>query len=48
MSDDDGLGGGQTEFERKFLVSDRSILRGSTGDVIVQGYIWSRAGYAIQ
>ncbi len=38
----------QYESERKFLVTDQSVLHGSVGDLIVQGYLWARGGYAIR
>ena len=46
----DGVDGrtDQYESERKFLVTDRSILDGSVGDLVVQGYLWARGGYAIR
>jgi adenylate cyclase len=37
-----------TEHERKFLVRDRSILKGSIGNEIEQGYVWAANGWAIR
>jgi len=34
------------EIERRFLVKDKSIIDGASHELIVQGYFWSKAGYA--
>ncbi len=36
------------ERERKFIVADRSILKGLSWEYILQGYIWKVDGYAIR
>lgn len=36
------------EHERRFLVSDCSVLRDAQGDRIEQGYLWVKDGYAIR
>jgi adenylate cyclase len=38
----------QHELERRFLVSDRSVLEGHTGNVIVQAYLFAKDGYAVR
>lgn len=37
-----------SEHERKFLVTDLSILKGSIGNEIEQGYVWAASGWAIR
>lgn len=34
------------EIERRFLVSDTSIIEGASYELIVQGYFWNKNGYA--
>jgi len=34
------------EIERRFLVSDPSILKGASREIIVQGYFFAKNGYA--
>lgn len=36
------------EFERRFLVSDASVIRDAKGDRIDQGYLWVKDGNAIR
>lgn len=36
------------EHERRFLVTDLSILEGSNSEEIEQGYLWADGGYAIR
>jgi adenylate cyclase len=36
------------ERERRFLVRDTSVLNGLSGDIIVQGYLFSKDGYAVR
>ena len=47
MGDADSLESNR-EFERKFLVRDDSILQGSVGERIRQGYVWQAAGWALR
>jgi adenylate cyclase len=37
-----------SEYERRFLVSDTAPLRGARGDRIEQGYLWAKDGYAVR
>lgn len=36
------------ERERKFIVADKSILKGREWELIEQGYVWASEGYAIR
>lgn len=36
------------ERERKFIVADKSILKGRSWELIEQGYVWAAEGYAIR
>jgi len=36
------------ERERRFIVAERSILRGVSWHLIEQGYVWAKDGYAIR
>jgi CYTH domain-containing protein len=36
------------ERERRFLVGDQGVLAGIQGDVIVQGYLFSKDGYVVR
>lgn len=36
------------EFERRFLVANRDVLRGLSGNIIVQGYLFSVDGYVVR
>ena len=36
------------EFERRFLVSDLSIIKGAEFETIQQAYVWAAEGYAIR
>lgn len=36
------------EYERRFLVSDPDVLHGTSYEVIDQGYLWSKGGYAMR
>ena len=38
----------QQEYERRFLVTDATILEGANFQWIDQGYLWAREGYAIR
>ena len=38
-----------TEFERRFLVSDEGVLSRASGvTTIIQGYLWASNGYAVR
>lgn len=37
-----------TEHERRFIVSDRTVLKGAHFVQIEQGYLWDKDGYAIR
>lgn len=39
---------GSAEHERKFLVEDLAIIKGSVGNDLEQGYLWSSGGWAIR
>ena len=39
---------GNFEYERRFLVEDRSILDGTSYETIDQGYLWAKGGYAVR
>jgi CYTH domain-containing protein len=40
--------GPNVEHERRFLVTDPAVLAGHTGNLIVQGYLFSKQGYVIR
>lgn len=39
---------GDYEYERRFLVADRSMLDGTSYETIEQGYLWAKGGYAVR
>ncbi|WP_421874677.1 hypothetical protein [Mycolicibacterium wolinskyi] len=36
------------ERERKFIVADKTILKGASWELIEQGYVWAKDGFAIR
>jgi len=39
---------GTHEYERRFIVADRSVLEGTSWETIDQGYLWAKGGWALR